>query len=424
MARDPSWSIPHAAGSRAATKATYRLFSHPAADQEKLVEGHLQATAVRARQETTVLAVGDTTYLNYSHHPRTRGLGKIGTRTQQADLQGFLVHNTLAVTASGHRVLGLLHQQILVREAFQEAGEDSRQIRQRPRESQKWLTPIRPVLERLGPSCRPIFVYDREGDVFEVVEEIQDGGARFVIRASVNRRLDAGGETRQYLFDAIAAEPVRAHTEVPLRAGGGRPARTARLALRAASCNLLPPKSRGRAGAPRRVNVVLAREETPPAGVEPLEWLLLTSEPIGTGDEIVAVLGHYGGRWKVEEFHKALKTGCRLEKRELETRERLESLLGLMSVIAWRLLALRDAARQDPPAPVQPALTETQCRILQRLDASLAGQATARAYLVAIAKLGGFLGRKRDGEPGWITLWRGFSRLHDIEIGFNLSQSG
>lgn len=423
LARDPGWSIPHAAGSWAATKAVYRLCGHKAVSREKLLEGHYQATAARAQQEDEVLVVGDTTYLNYSHHPKTRGLGKIGTRTQPAQLQGFLVHTALAVSVSGHRVLGLLHQQTWVREEFQEAGEDRRQMRQRPRESQKWQTPIGPVSERLGSSRRAIFVYDREGDVFEVVEEMQEAAARFVIRASVNRRLDAAGEDRQYLFDSIRAEPIRAYTEVHLPSGGGRPERTARLSLRAATYDLLPPKARKRTGAPRRVNVVLAREENPPVGEAPLEWILLTSEPIATPEQIQAVLGHYCGRWKIEEYHKALKTGCRIEQRELETRERLEALLGVLSVIAWRLLALRDAARQDPKAPVQPTLTDTQCRILQRLDAALTGSSTARPYFLAIAKLGGFLGRKRDGEPGWITLWRGFSRLHDMERGYQLSRS-
>lgn len=168
--------------------------------------------------------------------------------------------------------------------------------------------------------------------------------------------------------------------------------------------------------------MVLAREENPPH-TEPVEWILVTSEPIETADDLLRVLDHYCGRWKIEEWHKALKTGCRIEDRQLETWDRMDALLGVMSILAWRLVALRDAARSESGPRACTALTEIQCQILEHVDPSLRGSNDARKYLRCIAGLGGFLGRKRDGDPGWITLWRGLSRLGDMEAGFRLAWS-
>jgi hypothetical protein len=173
----------------------------------------------------------------------------------------------------------------------------------------------------------------------------------------------------------------------------------------------------------KSVNVLDVREEAPPTGADPLHWILLTTEPIECEADVLLVMDHYCGRWKIEEWHKVLKTGCRIEDRQLETWQGLEVLLGLLSVMAWRLLALRDAARVEQPQtqPAEAVLTETQEHILRKIDPALENSTGVRAYLLAIAKLGGFLGRKRDGHPGWLTLWRGFTRLRDIELGFSLN---
>ena len=418
LARDPGWSIPHASGTWSATKGAYRLFSHAAVCRERVLEGHIQATVARVRQEPLVLVPADTTYLNYTHHPRTQGLGKIGNRNTQ-ELKGVLVHSALAITAGTHRVLGLLDQQVLVREDYCPPDEDSRQMRKRSRESQKWLTGILRVEKVLGDLRSALFIFDREGDIFEAIETLQDVGARFVIRAAVDRRLE--DSPLSYLFESVMAEPVRAQKEIVIPAGGGRKERKVLVSLRGGAYTVLPPKARNRSGESRRVNVVSIREEQPPLGEDPVEWVLLTSEPIETPDDLLDIMNHYCGRWKIEEWHKALKTGCRIEARQLEEWNRLDVLLGVFSVLAWRLLALRDAARQDPEGPVKDLLSPAQSRIIEKMNPSMGTHPGARDYLLAVAKLGGFLGRKRDGNPGWITLWRGLSRLNDIEVGFNLA---
>jgi hypothetical protein len=418
LARDPGWSIPHASGSWSATKGAYRLFSHAAVCRERVLEGHIQATVARVRQEPYVLVPADTTYLNYTHHPRTQGLGKIGNRNTQ-ELKGVLVHSALAVTAGTHRVLGLLDQQVLIREDYCPPDEDSRQMRKRSRESRKWLTGIHRVGQVLGDLRSALFVFDREGDIFEAVETLQDAGARFVIRAAINRRLEES--PLSYLFEAVLAEPVRARKAITLPAGGGRKERIVQVTLQAGAYTVQPPKARNRSGASRRINVIAIREETPSSVEAPMEWVLLTGESIATPDDLLAIMDHYCGRWKIEEWHKALKTGCRIEARQLEEWNRLDVLLGVFSVIAWRLLALRDAAREDSVEVAKDILSPAQRRIIEKMNPSIGAHFKARDYLLALAKLGGFLGRKRDGDPGWITLWRGLSRLNDIEVGFNLA---
>lgn len=420
LARDPGWSIPHASGGWPATKATYRFCDNESVTREKVMEAHVESTRGRVQEESVILVVEDTSFLNYTHHPKLEGVGKIGARKYPNQLKGVLLHTALAVTPETHRVLGVLDQEVIIREKYQKPGETAAQKRKRSRESEKWMSSARRVIGKLPTAERVIFVFDREGDIFEAIEELQDFGGRFVIRAALNRRIESDGKDRAYLFDTVRSEPILGIKEETIPAGGGRKERVATVSLRVGTYRLMPPKGRDRSGESRQVNVVSAVEEDPPEGVDPVAWLLLTSEPVSNREEALTVLSHYCGRWKIEEWFKALKTGCRIEQRQLEKWDRLEVLLGIYSVIAWRLLSLRDAARSDDTWPEEETLTSSQRTILKRMDTSLRSGDGPRAYLRAIAKLGGFLGRKRDGDPGWITLWRGFSRLRDIEVGYDL----
>jgi hypothetical protein len=195
------------------------------------------------------------------------------------------------------------------------------------------------------------------------------------------------------------------------------------LTIRTATYRVEPPRARNnREGVGRPIHVVCAREENPPEGVEAVEWILLTSEPVAKPEDALLVLEHYTARWVIEEWHKALKTGCRIESRQLEEWHRLEVLLAIYSVIAWRLVALRDAARCGEELRAGVVLTESEMAILTRLDRTLRRSVMARDYLVSIAKLGGFLGRKGDGDPGWMTLWMGYSRLLDMQAGYELAK--
>lgn len=421
LLEDPSRSIPKASGTWAGAKGAYRFFSNPGVTRESVMKPHWDQTAERIQSRDSVLVVEDTTFLNFTHHPETKGLGKIGNRNAKNQLQGVLVHSALAVEAGTHRVLGLIDQEVIIREEYR-APEESRAERQdRPRESAKWMTCARRVIERVGKAEGLIFTFDREGDVFEVIEELQEKGGRYVIRAAWNRRTEGREGVEEHLLDQIQAEPVLGELEVEVPAGAGRKAHRVTLELRAASYRVLPPRRCDRKE-PVEVRVVCAKQARPSEGEALLEWVLLTSEAIGTVEDIQTVIRHYMGRWKIEEWHKVLKTGCKIEERELEDWDRLDVLLGVLSVVAWRLLILRDAARFGD-ASVDDYLSKTEQAVLRGMDPKLPKVAPLRDFLRSIAKLGGFLARKRDGEPGWITLWQGFTRLRDLDRGFRLAQS-
>jgi hypothetical protein len=405
-------------GKSKSRKAAYRFFANDDVTREKVLDPHYAATVGRVAGLGAVLVVQDSCFLNYTHHPGTEGLGNIGSKGQKNQLRGVMLHSSLAVTPGTHRVMGLLDQQVVVREGYQAKDEKSKKMRRRgDRESEKWSRGARNVVGRLPEAGLLVFVFDREGDVFEAIEQIQDLGSRFVIRANHNRLLEAADGERAYLLDATQKRPVLTRMSVTVPAGSGRKERTADVALRAGQYAIRPPSDHKRRGDSRQVNLLWIVEEKPPKGVEALEWHLVTSEPLDTPEAAIAVARHYCGRWKIEEWHKALKTGCKMEERQLEDWDRLEILLALLSVIAWRLLVLRDAARAEEACPPD-ALSDEDREILRKVQPKLHKNADAREYLRAVAKLGGFLARKSDGHPGWMTLWLGYARLCDMRLGF------
>lgn len=417
LLEDPSRSIPQASGTWAAAKGAYRFFSNPHVTREGVMKAHWEQTAERIQSRDSVLVVEDTTYLNFTDHPATQGLGKIGNRNSKKPLLGVVVHSALAVEVGTHRVLGLIDQEVIVRDDFQPAEETRAQLQARPRESEKWVTCAQRAIQRVGKAEGLIFTFDREGDIFEAIREIHERGARYVIRANWNRRTEGseGG-----LLDQIRAEEVLGEMSVDLPAGHGQRARTLTLELRAASYRILPPQY-DKSTKPLEIRVVSATQQRPKEGEAPLEWILLTSEEIDTVQNVEAVIQHYTGRWKIEEWHKALKTGCKIEERELEDWDRLNVLLGVLSIVAWRLLILRDAARFGD-ASVDEYLSASEQAVLKAMDLKLPKTPSLRDYLRSIAKLGGFLARKRDGDPGWMTLWQGLTRLRDLDRGFRLAQ--
>lgn len=413
MAKQPSKSIPQACGDWGSTQAAYRFFSNEQVSRQALLEAPIECTIQRMGACREVLAIQDTTYLNFTAHKATEGLGPIGTKR---GLRGLVVHSTLAVELERGEVLGLLDQQVWVRGERHPREETAQARRQRDRESQCWVRGIE-ALEghKLG---SVIEVMDREGDIYEVLEKLKEDHGRFVIRACRNRLLV--GET-DYVFDAVKrSEPIgKVAVNVPAKAGQKK--RQALLSLRRVDLRVRPPKALGRQGKDLEVGVVEAREEHAPKGCVALHWVLLTGEPIDTLEACVRVTMIYTRRWKIEEFHMGLKTGCRIEDRQLGTRQRLESLLGLCSVISVMMLRLRDAARTEGSA--LDVLTETQLIVLRSKVRRLGPILTAREALRAVAQLGGFLGRKGDGEPGWRTLWRGMEQVLLMEHGYLLAKS-
>jgi len=420
--QSPSSSIPKACGEWKSTKAAYRFLSNREVFHDALLGGHVKRTAQRCLEHSVVLAVQDTTSLNFSGH--RDGLGPVGDDWQG---HGIFLHTTLAISCETLEVLGILAQHAWVRSAQKKPPkESSRDRRKRRRESEHWADGQRRVAEALqgqAPKPRVIGVFDREGDIFDAMEEMDRLGHSFVIRATRNRLLDdsntAPDGERRYLLDEVKRAPVITHKTVDVPARAGRPGRTAVLQVRAMLAKIKPPKSRSRQGSPLELNIILALEINAPANIEPLCWYLVTREPIHSENAVLEVIRCYQARWLIEEFHKGLKTGCASEDRQLETAHALMNFLAIASVVAWQLLALRDAARNPKPILATALLSPLRLTVLNALKPrAVPPNATARDALRAIAKMGGFIGRKSDGEPGWLTLWRGFEKLLVAEMGY------
>jgi hypothetical protein len=254
-----------------------------------------------------------------------------------------------------------------------------------------------------------IYVADRESDIYEAFERCAARGADWVIRAAQARALVAEDHS---VFAAVAQAPVRGHLSVELRARSGQPARTMRAALRACTVTLRGPWRPGGQLAPRTLQVVEVRDVDPPAGTKPMVWVLLTSLPIGTLAQIKRIVGCYTRRWLVEEFHKALKSGTQVEVSQLGTGRALQGLCAVLSLVALRLLETKLHARAFPDEPLRPdQFVPELIRLLAAKLGSPSGGWTQRTVWRGIARCGGFMARKGDGEPGWITIWRGWRSL-------------
>lgn len=411
LGKHPDKSIPKSCGDWSATKAAYRFFKNKDVTREALLKPHIQQTVERARAGGDVLAIQDTTYLNYTSHPETEDLGPIGTAE---GLQGLVVHNTIAVMAETGEVLGMLNQEAWIREGRHPKEESGSERRQRARESECWQRGVQAVTELELDSA--IHVTDREGDIYEVLLLLEN--RRFVIRACWNRLLS---KNEGHLFDAVRRSNPLGKMTVKVLARGGRPAREALLTIRRKRLTIRPPTALGRQGEEVEVNVVEVYEHHAPKGCSPLHWVLLTSESIETLEQCVRVIRIYKCRWKIEEFHKSLKTGCQIEQRQLRTRERLEAALGLYSVIGMMLLRVREAARETTQKATA-YFNEVQLMLLRDRYPKIGRTPTVRDAFRAVAQMGGFLARKHDGEPGWKTLWLGMYELLVMEHGFHISK--
>lgn len=419
LAERPSDSLPGACADGAELKAAYRFFDNDQVTPEAVLASHVRSTLGRLAGVAVVLAVQDTTSLDYTGHPATTGLGVLNDLQHQ----GFLVHTTLAITPE--RVpLGLLAQEVWTREASSLGKAQTR--RQRPiaeKESQKWLTSLAAVkvAQAQCPTTQFISVGDREADVYDFFLVERPPGVELLIRAAWDRGV---AEPQQHLWAAVAAAPVAGTLSlaVPRRAAQpgkpAQPARTAELTLRYSPVTLRPPRHRA---AEHLLTVPITAvwlvEPTPPAGTPPIEWLLLTTCPVTTAAQAFTLVDYYVGRWGIEVWHKVLKSGCQIEARQLETAARLGRCLALYSVIAWRVLYATLLARAAPELPctvlLDPDEWQALCCIIQRTATPPASPPTLRQAVRWIAQLGGFLARAADGEPGPITLWRGFQRLAD-----------
>jgi hypothetical protein len=430
LADSPEASLPVAMGDSAAVEALYRHLGGGGVGLQAIIEPHVTKTVGRVQQLDTVYAVTDTTEFVFSGRAERDGLG-----TVHGEDQGFLAHVTLAV-APDRTPLGLLGIETWNRPELKRHRDLWSRRNDSGRESQRWARGMRSARERLGGGAgKLVHVADREGDIYELITELVHEKQRFIIRAAQDRVIvPMNGDDERRLFDAAQSTPTAFALDVPLSRRGrtrlpdqrrrhpARRDRTAHLSFAARSVTLKRPGQRSARLPPTVVvNIVHVFELHAPPGEPRVEWLLLTSEPIETNDDVEKIVRGYRARWVVEEYFKAVKTGCAYESRQLESAQTLEALLGYTLLVAYALLLMRSLSRQERDEPATALLSATQIKILQLKVKKLPPEPSVRQALLAIAGMGGHL--KNNGDPGWRTLSKGWSKLLALEEGYELARA-
>ena len=420
-------------------KAAYTFFRQIEATPDNLQQSHREVVMEQLHKLGRYLLLEDTSEMTWSGNEPVPGLGPIGNSA--SGLQGFHLHSVLAVRwrwevertdcwpgRPAVEVLGLPVQRYRVREPRPkgEAANNSKLVKYRARESQWWEQAGEEIVA--APEDEQIEwtrVCDRGADIYELLVSCGELDHRFVIRASQDRRLtdEQGRALTGKLFVKARSQAALGEFTLELRARPGQGARTARLQVSAVRVWLRSPQRPGKGSGylpPVRSTVVRVWEASPPPGAEGLEWILLTDWQVDNYAQALEVALVYSTRWLIEEFHKALKTGNRAEELQLETAEALFAAIAIKSVVALRLLDLRERVRLAPDAPAQQAgLDELELNILRQcLHRPIKN---VREVALAICRLGGHLNRKGDGLPGWQTLLRGMSKLNDLVEGARIA---
>jgi len=412
----PQANLPQACQSRAKTRAAYRFFDHPKITMDKLLQSHYEVTLKRISEEKIILVVQDTTTVNYSAHPLTEGLGPISPKSQ--GVVGLVLHDSMAFNLAG-TPLGLLDVQCWARDPKQFGKRQFRhELSIEHKESQKWLKSFNKVSEAKKRCFNTtlISVADREADIYEFFHlALKDPcGAQLLVRAEHNRLL-ADGQGR--LWEHMAKQPVAGTAVLSVPRQGKRAPREARLEVRFGRVKLTPP-SRKLEFKELDITAIVAQEIDCRQGIEPLEWMLLTTIAVENFDEAVEKLSWYAKRWGIEVYHRTLKSGCKIEERQLGSADRLEACLAIDMVVAWRIFHLTKLGRETPDVPCSVFFEEAEWKALYcfvRQDPKPPDQPpTLKEAVRMVAGLGGFLGRRSDGEPGTKSLWLGIQRLDDI----------
>lgn len=382
-----------------------------------LMQPHWQQTQACLQAEAVVLLVQDTTEIDLSTHATMSGLGQIGN----AKGRGFLLQTVLAVVPETQAVLGCLAQKPFVRTPAPKSEQRYQRRHRAHRETDVWMQ----MVEQIGtPACAGLLVHvgDRGADMLPFFRKCLATQTHFVVRAAQNRRVQASEEEIGYLLDQVRAWPSQGQRPFDVPASHGRGARQTTLQLSFGPVTLLPPWNDPRGSKePLPVWVVRVWENDPPAEEEALAWILLTSLSTTTCEHAWQRVDWYRCRWVVEEYHQCLKTGCQVEERNVHTADRLIRLLGLLSPIAVRLLQVRDLARRMPELAAVQVVEPAAVALIAARASSPPEQLTVAVFWQEVARLGGYLARRRDGPPGWKTLWKGWLHLQIMLEGMHLA---
>jgi Transposase DNA-binding/Transposase DDE domain len=424
-------SIPMACQDWANTKAAYRFLSNERVNERDILAGHFQSTRERfSASDEFALVLHDTTQFSYARDDG-RAIGKLGkshigtvSRPQYHTVCGILMHSSLAVTPEG-LPLGLSAAKFWTRDEFKGTNALKKHINPTrvpigEKESICWLQNLRESTELLGAPDRCIHIGDRGSDIYELFCAASQAGTHFVFRTCVDRCAGDGDHTVQDEMQEVDCKGLH-HIEVRDKKGNSR---EAVLELRYRRIRVLPSKAKEKLYPSLILTVIHANERDAPKGCEAIEWKLITDMPVRSRAEAIEKIDWYALRWKIEVFHKILKSGCRAEASKLRTAERLVNLIALFCIMGWRIFWMTMLNRSSTDAPPEYAFTPLEIRLLDQLvrdkDEPRSSHKRLSDYLTKVAQLGGYLARGSDPPPGNTVMWRGLSRLTDIEIGFLL----
>ena len=432
LAQGTGESIPMACQDWANAKAAYRFLSNDRINEQEILAGHFQATRSRFMAAGgTVLVLHDTTELCFRREDG-RDIGYLGnsvsrsiSRPQSHKVCGMLMHASLTVTTEG-LPLGVAAIKFWTRAKFKGTNRLKKHINPtrvpiEEKESIRWLRNLEQSTELLGEPERCVHIGDREADIFELFWTAQQVGTHFLFRTCVDRCAEDGTNLVEEIMQEV---PCKGLHRIDVRDKKGN-ARQAILELRYRRIKVLPSRAKQNRYQPLTLTVLHAMERHAPKGTEAIRWKLVTDLPVCSRAEALEKLQWYALRWKIEIFHKIMKSGCKAEESKLRTAERLVNLMATFCIMSWRIFWMTMLNRSIEAAPPRFALTPLEVQLLDRLvvdEDTGSGRKSASDYLKKIARLGGYLARANDPPPGNMVMWRGLARLTDIELGFSLAK--
>ncbi|MGH9354421.1 MAG: IS4 family transposase [Terriglobia bacterium] len=429
-------TIPMACQDWASTKAAYRFLSNPRVSEQEILAGHFQATRARFRAtEGRILVLHDTTEFSFQREdPLAVGFTKsvnsgkdAAGRLRTHTVCGLLMHSSLVVTTEG-LPLGLAAVKFWTRKKFKGSNALKKKINPtrvpiEEKESIRWLDNLRQATTLLNEPERCVHIGDRESDIYELFCAAQEAGTHFLVRTCVDRLAEDGTRTISQEMDEA---PIQGLHRIEVTDQRGNRSKTT-LQIRYRRIRVLPPIGKQKRYPQLNLTVIYAQEPEMPKDREPIDWKLLTDLPVRSRTEAIQKLLWYASRWKIETYHKILKSGCKVEESRLRTADRLVNLILLFCILSWRLFWMTMLNRSDSGLPARHVFSKTERQLLDHLvpDRPVDRSGKKRSlpfYIIKLAKLGGYLARAHDPPPGNTVMWRGLSRLTDIEFGFNAAK--
>jgi len=423
LASDPTASISAASKDPYQAKAIYRFVNNDKVTVKAITEIAREVTVgnINEAKPSVLLIPQDTTEANYTSLKATKGLGNIGSKKTA---MGIVIHSAVAIGETGE-VYGLMAQKIWLRppESFGQSDAVRKKLPLEEKESYKWLETLENAETSFPEGTMVVHICDREGDIFEFFCKAEKDGALYLVRNAHNRNIEEEENGSSKLAELANALPEagRISVRVPRDSHTKREARNAEVVIKHGKCNIKKPTNLVSTSVlpdSTEVYVVTAVEKDPPQGQEKIFWQLITNVPTENFEDAVARVQWYTQRWKIETFHRTLKSGCEVEELQTKIAGNLMKLIAIYSIIALQIMLLSYIARTRPDESCEICLTEDEWKILYRV-ANKTRRIPEKAptiyeAVVMIAKLGGFLARKSDGFPGVTVIWRGLTRFYAI----------